>query len=145
MINCTQPRPFPHPRSFSSRRPQRLPRSKRLTIAAGFPCKDGLVMCADTQEIIPGYVKTDTEKMRVIEGTQFNMVFAGAGDADLIDMTVQEMEIALTVDKASAEWEIRKSLKTALLDVFNNHILPDTDILPEDRPEMLIALQYDTS
>src|ERR1019366_6216626 len=28
-----------------------------MTIAAGFPCKDGLILCADTQEVISGYVK----------------------------------------------------------------------------------------
>jgi hypothetical protein len=116
-----------------------------LTIAAAFPCRDGLVICADTQEIIPGYVKTDTEKMRVMQGPLFNMVFTGAGDSDLIEMTVQEMDIALKKSKGSGEWDIRVALKSALLDVFNKHILPDPDILPEDRPELLIALQYDAA
>jgi hypothetical protein len=140
-----KPLPKPRPRPLPSPKIMRLPRGKRLTIAAGFPCKDGLVICADTQETIPGYVKTDTEKMRVIQSPLFNMVFAGAGDSDLIEMTVQEMDIALTRDKVSAEWDIRKTLKTVLLDVFHNHILPDPDILPEDRPELLIALQYDAA
>ena len=143
MISPPKPHPFPRPRRFVFPKPQRLPRSKRLTIAAAFPCKDGAVICADTQEIIPGYVKTDTEKMTVIAGTHFNIAFTGAGDSDLIEMTVQEMDIELTKTKATAEWDIRKAIKSALLDVFNNHILPDPDILPEDRPELLIALQYD--
>src|ERR1700678_181282 len=132
-------KPLPRPKI------RRLPRSKRLTIAAAFPCTDGVVICADTQEIIPGYVRTDSEKMMVIQGPHFNVAFTGAGDSDLIEMTVQEMDIQLTKTKASAEWDIRNALKAALLDVFNNHILPDPDILPEDRPELLIALQYDAA
>ena len=57
----------------------------------------------------------------------------------------QEVDIELTKTRPTAEWDIRKAIKTALLDVFNNHILPDPDVTPEDRPEILIALQYDAA
>ena len=66
-----------------------------MTIAAGFPCKDGLILCADTQEVISGYVKTETEKMTVIQGGQWNVVITGAGESDLIELAVQEIHYDL--------------------------------------------------
>jgi 20S proteasome alpha/beta subunit len=116
-----------------------------MTIAAAFPCKDGLILCADTQETIPGFVKTDTEKMHTIVRDTYSLVFTGAGDGPLVEMTIQEMRDALLRDNPHGEWEIRKTLKTALLDVFNNQIAPDSALLPQQRPDLLIGLQYEAA
>jgi len=83
--------------------------------------------------------------MTTIERDTYNLVFTGAGDSDLIEMTIEEMDIALTNDRPSGEWEIRKTLKRVLLNIFRDHIAPDPDILPEDRPELLIGLQYEAA
>jgi hypothetical protein len=138
-----KPLPLPRPKPFPLPKIRRLPRSTRLTIAAGFICTDGIVICADTQETIPGYVKTHTQKMKLMRSPFFNIAFTGAGDGELIDMTVQEMDIALAREKPTTEWDIRQTLKKSLLDTFHAQILCDPDILPEHRPDLLIALQYD--
>ena len=73
-----------------------------MTIAAGFPCKEGLVLCADTQETIPGYVKSDTEKITIFGASNCNVAFTGAGDGDLLQATAEEMIYALLDKKPLA-------------------------------------------
>jgi 20S proteasome alpha/beta subunit len=135
-----KPRPAFRPKS------RRLPREKTMTIAAGFTCSDGLVLCADTQETITGYAKVNTQKMTQIETPFYNMVFTGSGDSGLIDMTVQLMEQALTLtQQLSGVWEIEKTLRESLVDTFNRHIAPWSQFAETERPitpDLLIGLQF---
>jgi len=119
-----------------------------MTIAAGFPCKDGLVLCSDTQETITGYAKVDTQKMTQIETPFYNLVFTGAGDSGLIDMTIQLMDQALTLKKPSGTWRIEEVLRESLVETFNQHIAPWSQFQAEDRPiipDLLIGLQQSSS
>jgi hypothetical protein len=70
-----------------------------VTIAAGFICEDGLLMCADTQ-----YTSEDRDKgeglkifPKDFDGMQF--LFSGAGDRSLIAMTVDIMSDAIETKK----------------------------------------------
>jgi hypothetical protein len=118
---------------------------KPMTIAAAFPCKDGLILCADTQETITGYVKTNTQKIRVMQGPHYSMVFTGAGDADLFEMTVDEIDKGLTRDKVgTGAWNIEESIKKTLAQIFKKVISPWA-AFPNERPsipKLLIGLQY---
>src|SRR5277367_974521 len=89
-------KPPPHPRLFSPPRPRRLPRGKRVTIAAGFSCFDGIILCADTQEVIPGYTKNETDKIRQWKDNGLCIATAGSGDSELIEALSQRIEDALT-------------------------------------------------
>jgi hypothetical protein len=65
-----------------------------MTIAASFRCSDGIVLCADTQELTQGYLKTRVPKL--ISRTSSNWdhlhgVFAGARCGPLIDKLIDEM------------------------------------------------------
>jgi 20S proteasome alpha/beta subunit len=127
---------------------RRFPIGKLMTIAAGFYCTDGLVLCADTQETIVGYSKVNTQKMTQVSTEFYNVVFTGAGDSGLIDMTVQLMDQALTSRKPSAGWEIEKVLRDSLIGTFNAHIAPWSQFPAEDRPavpDLLIGLQFPTA
>ena len=63
-----------------------------MTVAAGYLCHEGAILCADTQETIPGYVKTSTEKITVFDGSAYTVAFAGSGNnAVQIDMVIQEI------------------------------------------------------
>jgi hypothetical protein len=140
-----KPLPLPKPRSFVAPQAKRLPKEKIMTIAAAFYCTDGLVLCSDTQETITGYAKVNTEKMTQVETQFYNMVFTGAGDSGLIDMTVQLMDQALTVKKPSAAWPIEEVLRESLVDTFNRHIAPWSQFAVEERPvtpDLLIGLQF---
>ncbi|MBZ5663396.1 MAG: hypothetical protein LAO30_02220 [Acidobacteriia bacterium] len=63
-----------------------------MTIAAGYLCDTGVIICADTQESIQGFVKTSTEKVKLFSGSSYTVAFAGAGGNSVqIDMVVQEI------------------------------------------------------
>lgn len=63
-----------------------------MTIAAGYLCDTGVILCADTQETIAGFVKTSTEKIAVFDGAEYTIALAGAGNnAVQIEMVVQEI------------------------------------------------------
>ncbi len=40
-------KPLPHPKPKPE--PKRLPQVKAMTIAAGFMCSDGIILCADSE------------------------------------------------------------------------------------------------
>lgn len=68
-----------------------------MTIVAGFHCRDGIVLCADTQELIREYLKVDTPKIEIRpQGIQhwdkpLWAAFAGSGTAPLIDKLIELM------------------------------------------------------
>src|SRR5437660_1618792 len=91
------------PRSevYSRPRPRRLPERKRMTIALGVICGDGLVISADTEET-DGWLKTNQSKITVSQNihlvtyekgggrakvpeTAATCAVAGAGNAGYID------------------------------------------------------------
>jgi hypothetical protein len=137
-----KPRPQFRPKS------KRLPKVKTMTIAAGFPCSDGLVLCSDTQETIIGYAKVNTGKMTRLEFPLYNVVFTGSGDSGLIDMTVQLMCQALTLKEPKSMWAIEEVLRESLVDTFNRYIAPGfqfpTAELPAT-PDLLIGIQQSAS
>jgi hypothetical protein len=53
-----------------------------MTIAAGFCCSDGVVLCADTQFTIPGGSKYPESKLRVLPDIKCLPYFAFCGDMD---------------------------------------------------------------
>lgn len=77
----TKPLPF-----LRLKRPKvlRLPKRKSVTIAAGFVCLDGVLLCADTQETIAGYTKTKTEKILAEFEGSFGIAVTGSGDSEAL-------------------------------------------------------------
>src|SRR5208283_1868618 len=81
--------PFPHPQ------PRPLPRSKltgrRMTIAVGFQCDEGIVLCADTEQTAEPF-KQRTRKVVLTsdpEGKHL-VAFAGAGWTDYILTAIEK-------------------------------------------------------
>jgi hypothetical protein len=58
---ATLPKPFRPP----ILKPRRLLKEIAVTIAVGFQCREGIVLCADSQETISGYIKLDQRKVRL--------------------------------------------------------------------------------
>jgi hypothetical protein len=122
--------------------PKRLPSKSRMTIAMGFPCRDGVVLCADTQEVISGYVKTDTEKMTIIQSApDYNVAITGAGDADSIEMVIQEVHAALNSN--AQHLPIQTVIRSTLLKFFNERVAPYAAFPSDERPgtNILLAIQ----
>lgn len=83
------------PRASLIPKPRRLER-RAVTIVAGFKCKEGVVLCADTQETIE-HTKMRTPKLR-FEPRELDChdgendlvtLFAGAGEGPFIDKLVE--------------------------------------------------------
>jgi len=64
-----------------------------MTIALGLVANDGLVLCADTQQTISGYIKTYDGKvdMHLYPEPRIVLAIAGAGTKDYIDTARQSL------------------------------------------------------
>jgi 20S proteasome alpha/beta subunit len=109
-----------------------------MTIAAGYLYEGGVILSADTQETISGYVKTSTEKITVFEGSRYTAAFAGAGNnAIQIDMVIQEICDEMKAEEPPSIIGFKTLLHTVL-----DRLLPQP-YYPKDSPdvELLIAVR----
>jgi 20S proteasome alpha/beta subunit len=74
------PRPFniPAPGTEPYNLPKRMP-GVAVTIGAGFCCKDGVVLCADTQITWEGWYKRTASKITRVSALNDRLIFAHAG------------------------------------------------------------------
>ena len=73
-------------------KPKWLPKRKFMTIAAGFVCRDGIVLCADSQESVGDY-KWPVKKLvipKIMVG-KTRLMIAGAGFGPAIDTATQKI------------------------------------------------------
>jgi 20S proteasome alpha/beta subunit len=105
-----------------------------MTIAAGFICRDGIVLATDTQYSVGGLLKTDGPKLfNVAERSDLSVVIAGAGSVPFMRMAVGEIEAALRQmpDGTATLPKAKKVIEDVLMNVFAVHVYP----VPGDRPE----------
>ena len=147
MIIPYKPLPFPRFRPLGLLpRPRRLPKGKRVTIAAGFVCFDGIVLCADTQETIPGYTKNSTEKIRFWKDGGLGIAITGSGDSELIATAGQLLEQCLTDEYLPSVLWLPENVRTMLQDTwkkfFQDCIVPYAAYPRDDRPsvDLLIGI-----
>jgi hypothetical protein len=88
MIRLPRPLQFHRP---STLRPQRLPKRKLVTIAAGFVCADGIVLAADSKESY-GEEHTYVDKLTMVHTDHCSAAVTGAGDAELLDFITPRIE-----------------------------------------------------
>jgi hypothetical protein len=114
-----------------------------MTIAAGFVCKEGIVLGADSQETIRGFTK-ELSKGKVETGiyANFTIAFAGAGSSDYIRTAIQNVEWGIS--KCKNVRELQKQLRERLLDFFNEHLAPWAYFPEHERPtvELLIGTSF---
>jgi len=98
-------------------------RRKALTIAAGFMCTDGVVICADTQHTT-GISKFDKGKIEWIAGPAFDtwMVVAGAGDSSYIAMVLDELRTAFP--RCKSLQAAKRLISKTILQIYKDHIVP---------------------
>ena len=117
---------------------------KRVTIAAGFVCMDGVVLCADTQETIPGYTKNKTQKINMYMEQHFTVAITGAGDSEMIEALSQHLISAATSKFTFSDrfygHKAKLLMEGALVDFFTRFLLPYPH---HERPpvELLVAVQ----
>jgi 20S proteasome alpha/beta subunit len=132
-------RPLPKP-PFPQPKPLRLLKEGKVTIAAGFRCNDGIVLCADSLHTISGYVKHHEGKIDTCAMEDFVIAIAGAGTTDYIRTAVE------TITRPGLEFidllQIEIALRDRMLEFFGRHLLPWSNFPESERPmvELLIAV-----
>ena len=113
--------PFPRPPWIPKPIPKRLPARKTVTIAIGFTCNEGVVIAADSQETIEGYMKDLSKaKVRIVTFPPtserkgiLTCAYAGSGWSDYIETAIERADDSVRHCKSIPEAEdaLRKSLK----------------------------------
>jgi 20S proteasome alpha/beta subunit len=120
---------------------QRLARLRKMTVAAGYVCDEGVVLCADTQETIPGYTKTHTDKVLVAQCAGMNLVFAGAGNnAIQIDEAIHEISSRVTASIPENGAALNSVLRNTLEMLFPKAHYPRPN---GQEVDLLMAVQTD--
>ena len=121
-----------------------------MTIAAGFLCEDGIVICAD-REVSTGIDKWEESKIFTLhtdaETPKTNAIIAGSGWLDYVKMTVDKIRKRAMF--MSTALEIEEVVEETVLDVHRKHIRfysgeekPDFDLIVGIRDDSgLILLQ----
>ena len=116
-----------------------------MTIAAGFVCIDGIVLCADTQETT-GYTKNNTEKISSIVDQGLGIAISGAGDTELIETIGAQIQRDLLWGYSPKELrmtnEVRDIIQNVMSSSFKRYIVPYAAFPKEDRPwcDLLIVV-----
>ena len=111
-------KPLPHPKPKPE--PKRLPQVKAMTIAAGFMCSDGIILCADSEhsdEI------TKFQRSKVFRFGK-NLMLTGAGQTSYIRMAFDKLSDKYRQNIPDTPSEARLALEEVALDVYANHIAP---------------------
>lgn len=74
-----------------------------MTMVAGFACTDGVVLCADTEMTIPGWIKFPGAKIRMYDQLKCRAAFTFAGDDNFCGMFMNKLILRIH----SAEKESR--------------------------------------
>ena len=84
-----------------------------MTYIAAFGCKDGIVMCADTEESVEG-IKNYVEKLSIVEDSSYPLAVGGAGFGSLIDCLIDEIIERATKERPSTKKISKKLIQLGL-------------------------------
>ena len=104
-------------------RRQHFLRKPPMTIAAGFRCENGIVICAD-REVSSESDKYEESKIFTLHPSNIDMnpqaVFAGSGWLDFVKMTVAK--IRFNANSAANAYEVVEIIEKTILEVHRKHI-----------------------
>lgn len=115
-----------------------------MTIAIGLLASDGLVVAADTQEIV-GTMKSDESKLlianRGLEKQKAGaLAITGAGDAGYLDSINMEVCTKFVSRKS---WSFEKVVKKQVKDFYQDHVVPFGKFPDHDRPQLALIAGAD--
>jgi len=114
-----------------------------VTIIAAFQCRDGLLMCADSEQSIGSEAKAQARKILLVKTPSYNVGIGGAGDSSSIEYIQNELRQRIALDRPT--WDSVDSwLQRFAIEMWEACIGPyrgfDSRYAPEDL-EFLIGLQ----
>jgi len=86
-----------------------------MTLAAGFRCDDGVVLCADTEITMPGLIKFPGSKIKSYQKLNFRPAFALAGNVNFCAMVIQKLLTRISGAGDSAKAVIQALEEEALV------------------------------
>lgn len=89
-----------------------------MTIAAGFCCKGGLVLAADSEMTIPESLKYEDFKVAKLDFEGLKGGISGAGDWEYIQMAFRKVMARLQANPINPQLAVEETV----LEVYNNHI-----------------------
>jgi 20S proteasome alpha/beta subunit len=135
-------RPFPKPVPKMPRpkppNPLRLPRKRYMTLVAGWKCRDGLVMAADT-EISHGLICFQGHKLAQFHG-DYDLIIGGAGDGSYIDMTAQKIRDSVNALSSPTFADIKSVTESTIYQMYSDHIFKFWRPDDSDCPEMSLVV-----
>lgn len=109
-------------------KPVRPRLEKSLTLIASMKCTDGLVMAADTEEVIlePPMLRTRREKLRILESpviSKWSVALGGAGEFDYIGMIGDLIEEKLSAPNllSATQGDIDNAIRSAVAEVWRDY------------------------
>jgi 20S proteasome alpha/beta subunit len=128
------PKPYPKKRAHQG--------ARAMTITAGFKFKDGVLLCADTEQT-QGDLKFSGSKL-IFEDLRpaSSIAFAISGDVSYATMAAQEIIAELRQSKVSTHSAIESIIKARILGIYADHLYPHPRAAYSDAPafDLLIAV-----
>jgi 20S proteasome alpha/beta subunit len=114
-----------------------------MTIAAGFKFKDGILMCADTEQTQGELKFTESKLICAEQQPSFSAVFAIAGNVRYATMAVQEMIADLKATDVVTHEIAEQVIKHRLSKIYTELLYPHPKANYPDSPffDLLIAVQ----
>jgi 20S proteasome alpha/beta subunit len=109
-----------------------------MTYIAAFGCKDGIVMCADTQETV-GSNKDYSEKISIVDDLSYPLAIGGAGYGPLIDCMTDEIIERAKAEQPASKKALKALITAALREVYANDLPALTTRRIDKAPQLLIA------
>jgi hypothetical protein len=115
-----------------------------MTIAAGFRCYDGVVLCTDSEHYV-GQSKFYGKKIFQAEARNASVYIAGAGHDDYIKSAAESMETEITGKIVSLD-QIKAAFQEIVLDLYRTHFAPSRQANDPNSPSMslLLAVKVNT-
>jgi 20S proteasome alpha/beta subunit len=111
-------KPLPHIKPKPDQK--RLPQVKAMTVAAGFICSDGIILCADSEhsDEISKFQRSKVFRLGK------NLVLTGAGHTSYIRMAFDKLSDKYRQGIPDTPSGARLALEEVALDIYANHIAP---------------------
>jgi hypothetical protein len=131
-----KPLPFKVP-PYSESKPKRLPARKRMTIAAGFICTDGIVLAADTKEVYSNSGDhTYVHKLDMIDSPQCSGALAGAGYSYPVDYVTSKIKELFKLETYLTADECERALGSLMALIYQSKQMK---AYPKSQPDELQA------
>ncbi len=112
--------PIRHRKPYPDTPPKpKTPRGKAMTIAAGFRCQDGIILCADRQISSVGRHKYSEEKILPIDGVNWKVALTYAGEPGL----AKEARDKIVIGLRAAQTLSRQEFMDVCDDVLTNRMV----------------------